>query len=475
MFPPRACAAVTAIALAAAPGLARAAALSEDFESGAPGWQATGLWGVQEEPATVTVSPAIAGGLSDVPAGATLPVAWSGSGAAWFGDPATGTYCVGYASVSQHPSDGCRSNGPVSGALTSPRFSVPAGEARLSFAAWWEVSGGQSQTADALTVDLSVDDGTTWSTAARLNPVRAPYGALHQPRTSGGLRAAPVWRPFTLDLAAPAGAEVRVRFRFDSGDDLGQGFRGVLIDDISIEGSEVPGEVAAAPGPAPSESGPAGGAQLPAGPVSGRTALLEPVSGRSAYTTPGAAAPTRLVVATLVPIGTVVDASSGEVRLTTAAGAGTQSGLFHGGVFQIRQEPDAVLVELALRGGRFPRCERGCTSRVRSVRHLWGNAKGRFRTRGQYAAATVRGTNWLVEDRSSETRVTVRAGTTQVRDFILDRTVFVRAGETYIARALYTNRQPGNPRRGRQYSLLIRNGKTIHVYREGRVVVSVAS
>src|SRR6476469_1439786 len=140
MFPPRVCVAVTAIALAAAPGSARAAPLSEDFNSGAPTWQTTGLWRIQDQPQTITVSPLIAGILTDVPAGATLPPAWRSTGAAWFGDPLTGTYCVGLAAVVQHPSDGCRSDAPVEGTLTSPPFAVRGSEATLTFLAWWEIA-----------------------------------------------------------------------------------------------------------------------------------------------------------------------------------------------------------------------------------------------------------------------------------------------------------------------------------------------
>src|SRR5690242_3267534 len=125
MFPPRVCAAVTAIALVAAPGSALAAPLSEDFDSGGPGWQATGLWQILDRPESLTVSPAIGGVLTSVPAGASLPAAWNGTGAAWFGDPATGTYCAGYAEVVQHPADGCRSNAVVQGTLTSPPFALP--------------------------------------------------------------------------------------------------------------------------------------------------------------------------------------------------------------------------------------------------------------------------------------------------------------------------------------------------------------
>ena len=45
-----------------------------------------------------------------------------------------------------------------------------------------------------------------------------------------------------------------------------------------------------------------------------------------------------------------------------------------------------------------------CSSRARAAqkkpksRKLWGDGKGKFRTKGRYAAATVRGTRWLTQD-----------------------------------------------------------------------------
>jgi hypothetical protein len=41
---------------------------------------------------------------------------------------------------------------------------------------------------------------------------------------------------------------------------------------------------------------------------------------------------------------------------------------------------------------------------------LWGSGKGQFRTKGRYAAATVRGTIWLTADRCDGTFVRVRRG-----------------------------------------------------------------
>ena len=67
-------------------------------------------------------------------------------------------------------------------------------------------------------------------------------------------------------------------------------------------------------------------------------------------------------------------------------------------------------------------------------RRLWGDGKGRFRTKGEFSSATVRGTRWLVEDRCDGTLTRVTKGKVAVRDFVRKRTVIVRAGKQYLAK-----------------------------------------
>jgi hypothetical protein len=52
------------------------------------------------------------------------------------------------------------------------------------------------------------------------------------------------------------------------------------------------------------------------------------------------------------------------------------------------------------------------------VRRLWGSGRGRFRTRGRYGAATVRGTKWLTLDRCDGTNVRVVRGKVSVQDLV---------------------------------------------------------
>jgi hypothetical protein len=127
--------------------------------------------------------------------------------------------------------------------------------------------------------------------------------------------------------------------------------------------------------------------------------------------------------------------------LTTKLPDGTsQTGTFHGGLFQVRQPVDARgTTELVLRGP-LPTCtsagaRAAATTAKRPPRSLWGHDKhGRFRTRGSNAVITVRGTTWYVADRCDGTLTRVTAGSVAVRDLHRHRTVIVRAGHRYLAK-----------------------------------------
>jgi len=478
---------VTALLVPAA--RASGSAIENGFEDGPGAWQTTGLWHVQDHPESVAVSASIGGLLSDIPAGATLPAAASGTHAAWFGDPATGTYCSGFADVKQHRSNGCTSAGVVAGTLTSPAFTLSPGAASMRFSAWWEINGGSPDVTDLMLVEYSADGGETWTEAGRLNPPAPPWGSRHQVWSEAGHKSSGGWNTYSADLSAVAGrSDVRVRFRFDSVDEYGQGFRGLVIDDVVIE--DVPGgEQAPESTPASTDTQLIAGVRffrdVARGPERGHYVVIEPVNGRSSYTLPGAQAATRLVRRTVVPVGTIVDSREGLVGVTASTddAGGTQNGTFRDGVFQILQRPDQAIVDLVLRGGSFPHCDgsscdtaasRARVSAVRRIRRLWGSAHGKFRTRGRYACATIRGTNWLVEDRSNGTFVRVRKGVVVVTDHGLQHDVVVREGETYFARALITNKQASNPRFKKRYSIVEKHdGRAVHVYERERTRVVV--
>jgi hypothetical protein len=138
-----------------------------------------------------------------------------------------------------------------------------------------------------------------------------------------------------------------------------------------------------------------------------------------------------------IPMGSTVDTRKGAVELTSISEPGKppQTATFYDGIFRIAQR--GKFTELALTEALDCR-KRGRASaaqkRKPKSRKLWGDGKGRFRTRGQYAAATVRGTKWEIRDTCTTTRVRVAQGVVEVRDLLRKRTVKVRKGKTYTAR-----------------------------------------
>jgi hypothetical protein len=172
-------------------------------------------------------------------------------------------------------------------------------------------------------------------------------------------------------------------------------------------------------------------------PVFGQAVVLRPISGTVQIRLPGrSTVPLRLTAPRAVPLGTVVDTTAGRVSLTSAnpTPGPTQTGQFFRGSFRVEQSrASAGLVDLVVRDNLSRRTCAALSPRVLGL--LRGTAKGRFRTTGRFAAATVRGTDWGVRDRCDGTLTVVRTGVVVVRDFRLHRDVTVRAGQTYLAKA----------------------------------------
>jgi Tol biopolymer transport system component len=149
-----------------------------------------------------------------------------------------------------------------------------------------------------------------------------------------------------------------------------------------------------------------------------------------------------LTAARQLPVGSILDTRRGSLSLTAASTKAGEvfSGTFSAGVFQALQSRSG-LTTLPLKGSSF----RPCAARAgrasaallsrRVIRRLRSNASGRYRTRGRYSAATVRGTIWETIDRCDGTLTKVTRGTVLVRDFRKRRNITVRAGKSYLARA----------------------------------------
>jgi hypothetical protein len=138
-----------------------------------------------------------------------------------------------------------------------------------------------------------------------------------------------------------------------------------------------------------------------------------------------------------IPLGSTVDATKGRVRLTSAAGGGkTQTADFYKGQFKITQtKGKKPITQLELNGTLSCGGKASAAARKKKkVRSLWGDGKGRFRTKGRRAAATVRGTKWFTQDTCTSTKITVKRGVVQVRDFVKRKNVTVKKGHSYVAR-----------------------------------------
>ena len=140
-----------------------------------------------------------------------------------------------------------------------------------------------------------------------------------------------------------------------------------------------------------------------------------------------------------MPVGSTFDVRNGKVSLVSALpGNTTQSGRFWGGFFRVTQSKSRSLhgmTTLELRGRLTCSQASSAATKKRRTITLWGSdRRGKFRTRGRNATATVRGTVWRTTDRCDGTLVTVSSGAVSVRDSVRRRTVTVRKGHSYLAR-----------------------------------------
>ena len=177
------------------------------------------------------------------------------------------------------------------------------------------------------------------------------------------------------------------------------------------------------------------GAQVPPSvlppPEAGETVNVSEARGRVRVKLPGSDEFFELEQAQQVPVGSTFDTSKGRVNLVAA---GQQRSWFYEGVFRLGQTRGRKpLSTLTLTGALT--CGKSANIAAKKKRRLWGDGKGKFRTKGKHSAATVVGTKWLVEDRCNGTLTKVVKGRVRVRDFRARRTVTVRAGRQYFARA----------------------------------------
>jgi hypothetical protein len=164
---------------------------------------------------------------------------------------------------------------------------------------------------------------------------------------------------------------------------------------------------------------------------------VQPVSGTVLVKLKGTNKFIPLTAGQSIPLGSQIDVTKGKITLTSIpkAGGKAETATFYAGVFTVTQR--GSITELTLSEPLAPCKAKGKASAAAKkpkTRKLWGDGKGQFRTRGQYSAATIRGTRWLVQDSCAGTLTKVASGVVSVRDTVRDKTVLVRAPRSYLAR-----------------------------------------
>jgi hypothetical protein len=171
-------------------------------------------------------------------------------------------------------------------------------------------------------------------------------------------------------------------------------------------------------------------------PVANKTVVAKEVAGRVRVRRPGSRSFVELDGTQGIPVGSTLDTKRGTVELTSVprAGAAPETAAFHDGIFRLTQSRGITDLKLTEALARCPKRSARTSAKKPKTRRLWGKGSGKFRTTGSYSAATVRGTEWLVQDSCAGTLTRVREGTVSVRDKVKKRTILVRAGKRYLAR-----------------------------------------
>lgn len=207
-------------------------------------------------------------------------------------------------------------------------------------------------------------------------------------------------------------------------------------------------------------------APAPRPPTLGQTFNIAPVSGIVLIKVGGQFVP--LTQLRQIPQNAQINALHGTLQIITASGGGpagardaaakgkkrktkakTQKGTFGGAVFRLNQAQRGrtkglvtlTLLEGAVKGGpTYAACkahkagEASVAASGKTLQLLRASAKGKFKTRGKYAAATVRGTKWTTADRCDGTLIRDITDSVAVTDSVRHKTIVLHAGQRYLAK-----------------------------------------
>ena len=190
----------------------------------------------------------------------------------------------------------------------------------------------------------------------------------------------------------------------------------------------------------------------PVRPALSRSAVTAVLSGKVLVKVPGSSALQPLHASRNIPMGSLIDADHGTVRVTTALTrpGRTQSASVWGGSFVLNQTAQRGMTTFTV-AGRLSCLARTSHADVATMlagahpkKHphttatpsLWAHDNnGQYSTRGNNSVATVRGTWWETVNSCSGTLTRVKHGLVSVRDLHRHGTVLVRAGHSYLARS----------------------------------------
>lgn len=174
-----------------------------------------------------------------------VPEPLQGNTAYWYGDKVNGNFIGALSDSSLAPEfDGGTSNTHNMGELISPAINLSQYQAplSLSFKTWWEIESvnPNNQGFDLMNILVSTDGGNSFKTLARLNPLADPSSAYERapiPYSNLGFNLAPAAvQQEAISLDEYAGkANVQLKFQFKTVDQLYNGFRGWMIDDVVIQ------------------------------------------------------------------------------------------------------------------------------------------------------------------------------------------------------------------------------------------------
>jgi hypothetical protein len=329
----------------------------------------------------------------------------------------------------------------------------------------------------AQALGAALGPGGSVYTAGTLGSPARPYISRHRPNAAptaalASPAQAVTGEPVTFDAVAstdPEGEQLRYAFDLDGNGsfEFDGGENPLALRSFAAAGAHIVGVRVTDPRGASATA--TRSVTVTAGrvprPVLGKQGVAKPLSGIVRYRLPGKRRFRRLTKLTAIPNGTEIDARRGRLLLTVLhdASGRLDGARFYAGRFIFRQgKGKTPITTLKLTGGSFKNCKRNVaegeprgtsglawqakhesvlavassvkggtgTRSKRRVRKLWGEGRGRFRTRGRYGAATVRGTKWLTLDRCDGTKVRVVRGKVSVKDLVRPnrRSKLVKAG-----------------------------------------------